>query len=79
MDEPKSFWQRLKENIQNVILQLAGSRKFWLALFGLVQTIVFALNPNFPPQIWQAIDAFVLVLIATIFGQNVAGILKNGE
>jgi len=44
---------------------LLRSRKFWLAVFGLVQTVVlhyFAI----PEEIWQAVDVLVVTLIATI-------------
>ena len=45
---------------------LLQSRKFWLVLFGLVQTIVFHYLPDFPQDVWLAIDGLVAVLIATI-------------
>ena len=44
---------------------LLKSRKFWLAVFGIVQTL--ALNYlHVPADIWQAIDVLVAVLIAGI-------------
>lgn len=51
---------------------LLHSRKFWLAVFGLIQTIVFHFLPHFPPEVWQAIDALVVVLIAAIAAEDVA-------
>ena len=44
---------------------LLKSRKFWLAALGIVQTI--ALNyAGVPDDIWQAIDALIVVVIAGI-------------
>lgn len=51
---------------------LLVSRKFWLAVFGLVQTIVFQFVPDFPPAVWQAIDGLVAVLIVTIAIEDAA-------
>lgn len=51
---------------------LIHSRKFWLAVFGLIQTIVFHLWPAFPPEVWQAIDILVIVLIGAIAAEDVA-------
>ena len=50
----------------NPFRALLGSRKFWLAVFGLVQTIVFEFVPGFPREIWVAIDALLAVVIASI-------------
>ena len=41
------------------------SRKFWLAVFGVVQTVVLH-YVNVPQDIWVAIDALVVVLIYSI-------------
>lgn len=51
---------------------LLHSRKFWIAVFGLIQTIVFNFVPNFPKEIWMAIDALVSVLIVTIAVEDAA-------
>jgi hypothetical protein len=45
---------------------LLVSRKFWLAVFALISTVVFQFFPQFPKEVWQAIDALVGVLIAAI-------------
>jgi hypothetical protein len=56
---------------------LLKSRKFWLAVFGAVQTILFQFVPDFPKDVWVAIDAIVGVLIAAIAiedaGAKIAG------
>ena len=55
---------------------LLHSRKFWLAVFGLVQTIVLH-YVAVPQDIWLAIDALVGVLIVSIAvedaGEKIAG------
>ena len=55
---------------------LLHSRKFWLAVFGLVQTIVLHFV-QVPQDIWLAIDALVGVLIVSIAvedaGEKIAG------
>ena len=55
---------------------LLKSRKFWLAVFGLVQTVVLFYF-DVPKEIWQAIDALVAILITGIAiedaGRNAAG------
>ena len=51
---------------------LMNSRKFWLAVFAMVQTIVFSLIPNFPAEIWASIDAVVLMLIWAIAKEDAA-------
>ena len=56
----------------SVIQSLLHSRKFWIAVFGLVQTILFHLLPTFPPMIWQAIDTLAGVLIIAIAAEDVA-------
>lgn len=55
-----------------VIGKLARSRKFWLAVFGVAQSIVFALVPNFPKEVWIAIDVLVVVLINAIATEDAA-------
>lgn len=45
---------------------LLQSRKFWLAMLALVQTVVFQFFPQFPQSMWQAIDGVLAVLIAAI-------------
>ena len=45
---------------------LLHSRKFWLAVFALSQTVLFQFVPDFPPAVWQAIDGVIVVLIGSI-------------
>ncbi len=55
---------------------LLHSRKFWLAVVALAQTIIFQFVPDFPPAVWQAIDGVLVALIAAIavedLGSNIA-------
>lgn len=55
-----------------VLRSLKHSRKFWIAVFGLVQTILLHLLPDFPPDIWKAIDTLAGLLIITIAAEDVA-------
>jgi hypothetical protein len=48
------------------ILLLLRSRKFLLALVACLQTLIFAAQPNFNPQVWQAIDVLLGILISAI-------------
>lgn len=56
----------------SIFQSLIHSRKFWIAVFGLVQTIIFHLLPTFPAEIWQAIDTLAGVLIIAIAAEDVA-------
>ena len=51
---------------------LLGSRKFLVALFAVVQTIVFVLRPDINQDVWKAIDALAAVLIAAIAHEDAA-------
>jgi hypothetical protein len=51
---------------------LLVSRKFWLAIVALVQTILFQFVPSFPKDVWVAIDAVLAVLIASIAFEDAA-------
>lgn len=59
------------EQVGDPLRSLLRSRKFWLAVFGLGQTIVLHLV-SVDPAVWQAIDALVIVLIAAIAGEDMA-------
>ena len=51
---------------------LLVSRKFWLAVFGLVQTLVFHFVPDFPKDVWMSINGLVAVLIVSIAVEDAA-------
>ena len=55
----------IKECVMSFLNSLLVSRKFWLAVFGVVQSVVLHYL-NVPDEIWQSIAALVGVLIASI-------------
>lgn len=56
----------------NVLKALLRSRKVWLAIIGVAQTIVFATMPDFEPAVWQAINVLLLAVIAGIAVEDAA-------
>ena len=54
-----------------VLQSLIRSRKFWLAVFGIAQALVLHYL-NIPQEIWQSIEALVMVLIAAIAVEDAA-------
>ncbi len=60
----------------NPFTALIRSRKFWLAIVAVIQTIVFTLIPTMPDIVWQSIDAILVWLIGMIALEDAA--LKLG-
>lgn len=56
----------------NVLKGLLRSRKVWLAVIGVAQTIIFACIPDFEPAVWQAINVLLLAVIAGIAVEDAA-------
>jgi len=56
---------------------LLRSRKFWLAVVAVAQTAVFALVPDFPDEVWQAINVILLWLIGMIAMEDAASKIRN--
>ena len=56
----------------NPFKALLYSRKFWVAVVACGQTILFQFVPNFPPAVWQSIDALLSVVIITIAVEDAA-------
>lgn len=54
-----------------------NSAKFWTAMFGLGQTILFQFVPDFPPAIWQSIDGLVIVVIGALVVDDVHNLRKD--
>lgn len=65
MGEPERKWY-------DGLLSLFSSRKFLLAVLGVVQTVVLGLIPDINPAIWQSIDALLVVLIGSIAHEDAA-------
>ena len=51
---------------------LLYSRKFWLAVVGVVATIVMEYIPDFPREIWLAMDTLIIVVIGSIAVEDAA-------
>jgi len=63
----------------NVLKGLLKSRKMWLAIVGVVQTIVFHLLPDFPAEVWQAINVLLLAVIGGIAVEDAAEKINKRE
>lgn len=50
----------------NPFKSLLYSRKFWLTVVGVVQTVLFNLVPDFPDEVWLSINALLMVVIGSI-------------
>jgi len=61
------------------ILSLFRSRKFWLAVVGVVQTIFFFFWPEAPDGLWEAINTILLILIGAIAVEDAAQKLNNPQ
>lgn len=59
--------------------RLWRSRKFWLALVAVAQTVVFELLPGFPDAIWQAVDVILLWLIGMVAVEDVVRKMNNEQ
>lgn len=51
---------------------LLRSRKFWLSIIAVIQTVVFSLLPDFPDAIWQAVNVILLFLVGMIAVEDAA-------
>lgn len=58
--------------MREVWVRLGRSRKFWLAVVAMVQSILFALVPNFPKEVWMSVDAVLGVVIVSIAVEDAA-------
>jgi len=58
---------------------LLYSRKFWLAVFGVVQALVFSFAPSVPDEVWQSITLLVMVLIGAIAIEDGAEKIGGGK
>ena len=56
---------------KQVLGGLLESRKFWLAVFGVLQAVVLQYF-DVPESLWQSIAAIVMVLIGAIAGEDMA-------
>jgi hypothetical protein len=63
----------------NPFLRLVYSSKVWLAVFALIQSVVFQFIPDFPKEIWISVDALVGVVIAAIAAEDFAAKWGSGS
>ena len=56
----------------SAIRGLLKSRKVLLAALGIIQTIVFNLIPDFPPEVWKSINTLLLAVIGGIAVEDAA-------
>lgn len=56
----------------NPLKALLYSRKFWLAMIALAQTLIFHFIKDFPMEVWLSIDAVLMVVIVTIAVEDAA-------
>lgn len=56
---------------------LFKSRKFWLSVIAVIQTVVFSTLPNFPAEVWQAINVILLFLVGMIAVEDAAAKLRG--
>lgn len=40
--------------------------KFWTAVLFLIQTLLFMFMPGFPPQLWEAVSAVLVIVFAAL-------------
>jgi hypothetical protein len=55
-----------------VMQTLIRSRKFWLSVIAVIQTVIFNLLPEFPDEVWQAVNVILLFLVGTIAVEDAA-------
>lgn len=58
---------------------LLRSRKFWLAVLAVGQTVLFQFVPDFPQEVWIAINGLILAVIAGITVEDAAQKLLNDK
>jgi len=58
-----------REVKMDIVSLLIRDSRFWLALYALIQAILFYAVPDFPKEIWTAIDALIVVVIGLITGK----------
>lgn len=62
-----------------MINSLIHSRKFWLSIIAVIQTIVFAFLPDFPDFVWEAINVILLFLVGMIALEDSAAKLNGNH
>ncbi len=55
-----------------VVGKLVASRKFWLSVVAVLNTVLFTVIPEFPDALWGSIQEILLFLIGMIAAGDVA-------
>jgi len=55
-----------------VLSDLLHDAKFWTAVVALANAVLFYFEPEFPKEIWTAIDALLAIVIAGLTARSVA-------
>jgi len=61
-----------------VLTGLLKSKRFWIAVFGLIQ-IIISIYFHVDEKIWQSITVLVGILIAAYTMEDTAAALKSGD
>ena len=56
---------------------LLKNSKFWLAVVGVIQSILLQVFTELPPSIWQSIDVLIAVVIVALTGGEITMELKR--
>jgi hypothetical protein len=56
--------------------ELMRDARFWTAVVLLLKTALFYTVPDFPPEIWGAVDALLAVVIGAMAGQSAAQVAR---
>lgn len=67
----------MAETQLSVFGKLALSRKFWLSVVAVLNTVLFTLLPEFPQAVWESIQAILLFLIGMIAIEDAAAKLAG--
>ena len=57
---------------------LVKSKRFWLAVFGVVEVLV-AQYFQIEPKVWQSLTSLIMLLIAAYTIEDTVGAYKSGE
>lgn len=64
--------------MKELLQSLFRSRKFWLAVFGVVQAVVLHYL-NVPDEVWKSIAGLVAVLIGSIAVEDAGAKMGGGQ
>lgn len=63
----------------NILSSLLRSRKFWLSVIAVIQTIVFHYFTDFPAEVWESINVILLFLVGMIAVEDSAAKLHGNH